>query len=59
LELKAVSFNELVPVCGDMNEVLRFGAEYMFGQRVNANDADGIANRLQFMAMYTFKEVVV
>jgi nitrous oxidase accessory protein NosD len=42
-----------------MNEVLRFGAEYMFGQRVNANDADGIANRLQFMAMYTFKEVVV
>lgn len=39
---------------GDMNEVLRFGAEYMIGQRVNANDADGIANRLQFMAMYTF-----
>jgi len=38
----------------DLNQVMRFGAEYMIGQRVNANDADGIANRIQFMAMFSF-----
>ena len=30
------------------------GAEYMIGQRENANGADGIAQRIQFSTMYSF-----
>ena len=38
----------------DVSKPLRVGVEFMTGQRVNVNDADGRANRLQFMTMYTF-----
>ena len=30
------------------------GAEYMVGERENANGADGIAHRIQFSTMYSF-----
>ena len=38
----------------DLTERLRFGAEYMIGTRQNVNGAEGHAQRMQFMAMYSF-----
>jgi hypothetical protein len=38
----------------DVTETLRVGGEYMYGTRENQDGAKGIANRMQFMIMYTF-----
>jgi opacity protein-like surface antigen len=38
----------------DLTDRLRFGGEYMIGTRENVNGADGQAQRIQFMSMYSF-----
>ena len=38
----------------DLTPRFRVGVEYMYGTRRNVGGAEGHANRMQFMSMYTF-----